>query len=495
MKTILKVPLLLVSLALLVLTFAPARAQEERRVTDQEISNAVMRQLQADEGVPASRVDVSTDDGVVTLSGSVDNVLAEARAERVAESVRGVLSVVNKLTVNPIERTDRQIRDDVYAAIAANDAVGKVTIVVDDGVVTLDGEVNSWAERQIAEYLARGVRGVRRIENNLDVDFETDRPDSEIAADVRSRLRADGQVDAGDVNASVKDHKVTLTGKVGSAVEKSRASFDARVAGVDAVDDSGLEVRPGTREAAEEELTDKEIRQAVRAALRAEPGVSEADTDVEVADGVATLTGKVETVSAKRSASSAALNTRGVWRVHNYIRVRPTNERTGADIEADILAAFERDPYLDRNDIAVYVSNGQAELMGDVDSAFERSHAEAIASTINGVTDVVNGLTVDTGDLTYPSYYPYYDYGYTTAGRASQSDWEIAEDIRSELFWSPFVDSDEVNVVVEDGVATLTGTVDTWHEKKVAVKNAYDGGATNVHDRLKVESGPAYYRP
>lgn len=72
-------------------------------------------------------------------------------------------------------------------------------------------------------------------------------------------------------------------------------------------------------------------------------------------------------------------------------------------------------------------------------------------------------------------------------------EWERASDqmteqrIESELWWSPFVDSDEIRVSVEAGAATLTGQVDDWFEASAAVKNAWDGGAFSVESRLTIK--------
>ena len=62
------------------------------------------------------------------------------------------------------------------------------------------------------------------------------------------------------------------------------------------------------------------------------------------------------------------------------------------------------------------------------------------------------------------------------------------------MWWSPFVDEDEVNVEVEDGVATLTGTVDHWGEWKAAEDNAFDGGAWKVRNKLEVRHAPLVLR-
>jgi hypothetical protein len=69
-----------------------------------------------------------------------------------------------------------------------------------------------------------------------------------------------------------------------------------------------------------------------------------------------------------------------------------------------------------------------------------------------------------------------------------KSDRQIKADIENELFWSPFVDDDNVKVTVEDGKATLTGTVGSWPEYGAAQDNAYEGGAVSVDNDLVVTS-------
>jgi osmotically-inducible protein OsmY len=72
-----------------------------------------------------------------------------------------------------------------------------------------------------------------------------------------------------------------------------------------------------------------------------------------------------------------------------------------------------------------------------------------------------------------------------------KSDRQIKENIQDELFWSPFVDADDVEVTVEDGRATLTGTVGSWSEYGAAQDNAYEGGAVTVDNNLVVISPKA----
>ena len=56
----------------------------------------------------------------------------------------------------------------------------------------------------------------------------------------------------------------------------------------------------------------------------------------------------------------------------------------------------------------------------------------------------------------------------------------------SELWWNPLVDSDRIDVIVEDGAATLIGVVSDAHERNLATQEAYEGGAEAVYNNLKL---------
>lgn len=81
----------------------------------------------------------------------------------------------------------------------------------------------------------------------------------------------------------------------------------------------------------------------------------------------------------------------------------------------------------------------------------------------------------------------------------AKSDQQIREDIESEYFWSPFVDGSTITVMVDNGMAILSGEVNTWSEHKAAVDNAFDGGATSVKSYLDIKEPswesetPRYY--
>jgi hypothetical protein len=66
-------------------------------------------------------------------------------------------------------------------------------------------------------------------------------------------------------------------------------------------------------------------------------------------------------------------------------------------------------------------------------------------------------------------------------------DRQIHQDIKDQLWWSPFVDKNDVTVTVTNGIVTLTGTVDTMSERQSAEHNAFEGGAKEVVNNLQVD--------
>lgn len=471
-------------------------------LNDQTITNAVENEILYDQAVKLNNVDISVTNGVVTLTGETDNLLAKKRAARIARTIRGVRSVVNRVKVNPaLIRVDSALSQDVNDALLSNPATESYEIQVKAslGTITLSGRVESWQEKQFAEKVASSVRGVRSVKNTIKVDYPEERMDHEIKADVEEKLKWDTLVDHELIDVKVDDGEVTLTGTVGSSAEKQIAAADAWVTGTEHVDATDLTVAYWARDEKlrkEKYVTrsDKEIREAVESAMLYDPRVASFEITPEVHYGHVTLRGTVDHVQAKRAAEQDARNTVGVFRVYNRIKVRATDEIEDAQIAAKVRDALRRDPYVEKYEIDVSVDYGVVTLDGEVDSYFEKSQADTVASSVEGVIVVDNDLAVDLEDepLVYDPYvdpiwpytYPWYDYD---PSPTIKSDAHLLDDVQDELWWSPFVDSDDVNVAVDDGVVTLTGTVDSWSEYNAATENAYEGGAIWVDNDLAVE--------
>jgi osmotically-inducible protein OsmY len=241
--------------------------------------------------------------------------------------------------------------------------------------------------------------------------------------------------------------------------------------------------------------SDEEIREAVKDALVFDPRTLAFQPEVKVENGVVTLRGTVDNLKARRSAAQDAVNTIGVHRVKNLLKVRSKEDLTDAQVEQEIRDALSRDAIVQKAQVKVGVEDGEVQLYGTVDSYFERFQAEDVAARVPGVSTIRNHLDVDYVSPPYAygyrGYYDWdplvyeFDYDYDTV--RVKPDWEIEGDIESELFWSPFVDADEVTVEVDDGVAVLTGTVDSWAERQAASDNALEGGAYKVRNELDVD--------
>ena len=291
-------------------------ATTPKAITDHGITSAVERGLLFEKGVFPSRVDVSTSEGIVTLSGAVSNLLAKERAVKIAESIQGVRGAIDRITVTPMTRADAEIRKDIQAALRQDPATAtyRVEVSVKNAMATLNGTVGSYTELQLAAWIAKGVKGIKEMRNDIRINYLAKRTDLQIAADVRTRLQWDIWINGELIGSSAKDGKVTLTGTVGSALSKSRAFDDAWVNGVMSVDDTGVKVEPSLRDSGQRQLkyatrSDNEIKQAVQAALGFDPRVVAFSPDVNVESGIAILGGTVGNLKAKASAEQDVRNT------------------------------------------------------------------------------------------------------------------------------------------------------------------------------------------
>lgn len=476
-------------LLIAMLPFSSAWSQEVDEINDGDITNAIETAFWADDAVSANAIETTTVNGIVNLTGSVNSILAKERAREMAAATVGVRAVVNEIDVDPvISRGDEELTEAVENAWVWDPAVHawELSVAATDGVITLTGTVDSHAKRELAETIAKGVRGVTGVENNISVEYALDRSDAEILAEVEARLQNSIQVDDALIEVSVDDGHVRLSGTVGSLAEQDQARSLAWVAGVNSVHADELDIRWFARDEMRRDpsnlvLDDETIQENVLAALAHDPRVYSFNVDVAVRNGGVTLRGEVDNFAAKAAAETTARNTMGVTSINNHIRVR-TEIPTDEDLESQIATALLGDPLVDRYDITVSAESGWVYLSGEVNTSAQKERAREVAERQRGVLGVVNRI----------------DYAYEWE---RNPDWEIRQNVNNQLRWSPFVNEAAVDVSVEDGVVTLTGTVYSWTAKNEARKNAFQGGAKNVRDQLVVDNlfrgpySPEYYGP
>lgn len=208
-------------------------------------------------------VEAAWDGQAVTLEGEVDSIVAKKLALEAVVAVEGVAAIVDRLRVAPAQpQGDGEIWHDVTDALQQDSAFrecrlrgavdhrpetvlqdpdprrGDIVCTVEDGLVTLDGEVPGLSHKRLAGVLAWWVPGTRDVINGLAV--EPDEADSaeEITDAVRLALEKDPFVDASQIRVATRDTVVTLTGLVPSESERDMAVQDAWfVFGVDNVID------------------------------------------------------------------------------------------------------------------------------------------------------------------------------------------------------------------------------------------------------------------
>ena len=135
------------------------------------LRDAALAELDKDPAVHAWEIGVAAEDGVITLTGTVETAGYKVAAERAVKRVEGVRSVANDLRVRANnERTDTDIARDAAHRLRNNVAVPEtVQVVVSDGYVTLDGTVTWMHQRAAAETAVKYLRGVKGVANAITV--------------------------------------------------------------------------------------------------------------------------------------------------------------------------------------------------------------------------------------------------------------------------------------------------------------------------------------
>lgn len=474
---------------------------EMNQPDDTEITTAITSDMVTTRGIDPDIISVSTQNGIVTLTGSADNILTKHRAARVAATTRGVRSVVNQIDVEG-NKTDSELAEDVETSLITDPGTEswEIQSSVEDGIVTLSGEVDSWQERELAATVTKGVDGVEGIVNDISVDYPGVRPDLEIEEEVESALAWNSRIDAGLIEVNSENGVVTLSGSVGSLHEKQLATSIAHVAGITEVVTNDLEVRSWLREDMKQtdflaDKSDEDIREAINDALRQHPRVNNELVNVEVNNGSVTLTGTLTNLKAARSAAQVVKDTQGVLTVDNEIAVsneivvEPEINFTDAEVKEDILEALRLDPYVEVNEIEVTVEDGRVTLSGTADSYFEKYEADEVASTVNGVIEITNNITVDYEELVYEPMFMDWDviaFDYDFSAPENITDTALKAAVIEELLWSPFVNSDNVNITVDNGEVTLEGEVISLNALFEATEEAYEAGADMVYNNLTV---------
>ena len=194
--------------------------------SDIQIQQDVIDELKWQPFLNAAEIGVAVKNGIVTLSGIVDIYYKKTAAEDAAKRVAGVKAVAEDIQVGispSYRKTDTEIAEAVINALRWNTSVPdeKIEIKVEDGVVSLDGEVEWDYQRHAARNTVEKLAGVRRINNYITIKPAI------TATNVKQKITAAFQrcatIDAGKIAVEIIDSRVILTGKVRSFAEREDA--------------------------------------------------------------------------------------------------------------------------------------------------------------------------------------------------------------------------------------------------------------------------------
>jgi osmotically-inducible protein OsmY len=200
-------------------------------VSDTALETNVRDQLSGDARVDASRIKIDADGGVVVLSGVVDSLHEKLRAAEDVMRLTGVRELRNDLVVNTshMRVPDRDLRATAQAGLDANDLVPKdtLTVRVEDGWVTLSGNVRHHYQRQEAERVIRHLSGVQGFTSNVTVAND---PTVDVSKAITAAFERNAVLDAKQVTVTDVGGVVTLSGTVKNLAEKEEAERAASAA-------------------------------------------------------------------------------------------------------------------------------------------------------------------------------------------------------------------------------------------------------------------------
>jgi len=208
--------------------------------TDSELKQDVENELKWEPMVNEAHIGVAANGGVVSLTGHVISFAEKYAAEKVAKRVYGVKAVANELDIrlhNGAMRSDDQIAQACLSALKNHSLVPyeKLKVVVSNGIVSLEGEVDWQYQRDSALNAVRDLIGVVSVNSRISIKART------LPKDVKNKIIAafhrNADIDARRIEVQTQEGKVVLHGNVRSWSEREQAQSAAWAApGVTAVE-------------------------------------------------------------------------------------------------------------------------------------------------------------------------------------------------------------------------------------------------------------------
>ena len=297
------------------LTVVPTEMIVDERIAE-EISLAIDRNIFIDE----DNVTVRVADGVVELSGVVDDRYAYNAIVDIVRLTQGVREVDNNMVIDEPRPliADQVILEEIIDQLEWDTRVeaDQVLVTVKDGEVTLSGHVDSFREKQAAEDDAWQVAGVRELNNELVIrTVEETVTDTTIEGSIENTILQSSGLEAEDVVIESQNRVVTLTGTVDAYWKKERLGTAAsNILAVEGVENKIVVVPSET-------VSDENLAARIIDALEQNSLIQAEKIDVIVDEGRVLLNGSVQSWLQKEAALTAVENTRGIADIENNLVV------------------------------------------------------------------------------------------------------------------------------------------------------------------------------
>ena len=191
--------------------------------TDTQLQQDVLAELKWEPSVNAAHIGVEVKEGIVTLAGHVDSYAEKWNAERAAQRVSGVKALTIEMDVSlpgSSKRNDADIARSAENALHWMTYIPKesIKIMVENGWITLSGEVEWDYQRETAAGRVRYLMGVKGVSNQITLKSKVS--SGAIKADIEAALKRRAHVDVEKISVDVQGTNVVLTGNVHSLSER-----------------------------------------------------------------------------------------------------------------------------------------------------------------------------------------------------------------------------------------------------------------------------------
>ena len=191
---------------------------------DQVLELNVREELEMESGVKAEEIGIAVMGGIVTLSGCVHTFPEKWSAEEAVKRVVGLRGLANELEVRLLSAGERSDTDIVQTAIQflkwdVRVPIDKVQVRVENGWITLVGELNTYTQKQAAEEDIRNLAGVKGITNLISIKS----PVKPIETQIEKAFTRRAELDARNITVCLQNETVILQGKVRSWAQREEA--------------------------------------------------------------------------------------------------------------------------------------------------------------------------------------------------------------------------------------------------------------------------------